>query len=477
MNNELPRSAPEAQGIASTAILNFIEAVDTEINHLHSFMMLRHGQVVAEGWWAPYGPEFQHMLFSLSKSFASTAVGLAVAEGHFTVDDPVLPFFPEEAPAEVSDNLAAMRIRHLLSMSTGHAGDTTGHLRQAEDGNWARAFLAQPVEYEPGTHFLYNSGATYMLSALVQKVTGQTLVEYLQPRLFEPLGIKDPSWQTCPRGINTGGWGLNLKTEDIARFGQLYLQNGVWQGQQIVPADWVAEATAYQVSNSSNDNIDWQQGYAYQFWRCQHNAYRGDGAFGQYCVVMPDQDAVLAITSGLQNMQAVLDLVWKHLLPALQAEPLPENKSAEAALSEKLAGLALHPVFSGIPSPMADKISGRCYQFEPNEAGLQSVTFDFGSGESQVIVRDERGEHLIRCGSGDWLTGVTTFDPMDPKRRYAASGAWTAPDTYTAEFYLYETPFCVTVTARFEGDKVYFDQAHNVAFGSKEQPQCLGQAV
>jgi hypothetical protein len=192
---------------------------------------------------------------------------------------------------------------------------------------------------------------------------------------------------------------------------------------------------------------------------------------------MPDQDAVLAITSGLQNMQAVLDLVWKHLLPALQAEPLPENKSAEAALSEKLAGLALHPVFSGIPSPMADKISGRCYQFEPNEAGLQSVTFDFGSGESQVIVRDERGEHLIRCGSGDWLTGVTTFDPMDPKRRYAASGAWTAPDTYTAEFYLYETPFCVTVTARFEGDKVYFDQAHNVAFGSKEQPQCLGQAV
>ena len=167
------------------------------------------------------------MLFSLSKSFTSTAVGMAVAEGRLSVDDPVLSFFPDEAPRKPGENLAAMRVRHLLAMSTGHDQDTTEHLYRRRDGNWARAFLARPVAHAPGTHFLYNTGATYMLSAIVQKVTGQTLLEYLRPRLFEPLGIEGATWETCPRGVNTGGFGLSVKTEDIARFGQLYLQRGV----------------------------------------------------------------------------------------------------------------------------------------------------------------------------------------------------------------------------------------------------------
>ncbi len=203
-----------------------------------------------------------------------------------------------------------MRVRHLLSMSTGHAEDTTRYLREEKDGNWVKAFLAQPVEYEPGTHFLYNSGATYMLSAIVQKLSGLKVVDYLRPRLFEPLGIENPRWETWPQGINTGGWGLNINTEDIARFGQLYLQSGMWHGQRLVPAAWIEEATARQVSNGSNPDSDWEQGYGYQFWRCRHNAYRGDGAFGQYCLVMPDQDAVLAITSGVSDMQAVLNVIW-----------------------------------------------------------------------------------------------------------------------------------------------------------------------
>ena len=172
-DNRLPRSTPEAQGIASTAVSMFIEQAEKNIDALHSLMLLRHGQVVAEGWWAPYAPERPHMLFSLSKSFTSTAVGLAVAEGRLTVDDPVLSFFPEDAPAKVSANLAAMRVRHLLSMSTGHAEDTTGYFWRSRDKTWVRAFLARPVKYEPGTHFLYNTGATYMLSAIVQKLTGK----------------------------------------------------------------------------------------------------------------------------------------------------------------------------------------------------------------------------------------------------------------------------------------------------------------
>ena len=271
----LPRSIPEAQGIPSAAITAFLEAAEQGGSGLHSFMLLRHGRVAAEGWWSPYAPTAPHMLFSLSKSFTSTAVGLAVAEGRLSVDDPVLSFFPAEAPRKPGENLAAMRVRHLLSMSTGHDHDTTEHLYRRRDGDWAKAFLARPVAYAPGTHFLYNTGASYMLSAIVQRLTGMTLLEYLRPRLLDPLGITGAAWETCPRGVNTGGFGLSITTEDIARFGQLYLQRGVWQGRQIVPEAWVAEASSRQMPNGSNAESDWEQGYGYQFWLCRHSAYRG----------------------------------------------------------------------------------------------------------------------------------------------------------------------------------------------------------
>ncbi len=197
----LPRSTPEQQGISSAGIRSFLEAVEESNIEFHSIMIMRHGHVVAEGWWAPYAPQWKHSLYSLSKSFTSTAVGLAIEEGHFTVEDPVISFFPEDVPENISSNLGAMQVKHLLTMSTGHAQDTMPGLRNANGDTWVQAFLALPVEYEPGTHFLYNTGATYMLSAIVQKVTGQTLMQYLQPRLFEPLGIEGMDWLSSPEGI------------------------------------------------------------------------------------------------------------------------------------------------------------------------------------------------------------------------------------------------------------------------------------
>ena len=273
--DQLEHSSPEAQGVSSTAILAFVEEAEENLDALHSFMLLRHGQVVAQGWWAPYGPEHPHQLYSLSKSFTSTAVGMAVAEGLLKLDDDVLSFFPEDAPAEPSDNLQAMRMRQLLSMSTGHTQDNTF---DREDGNWIRGFLEQPVEHKPGTYFFYNTGATYMLSAIVQKVSGVTLLDYLQPRLFEPLGIEGATWESSPQGINVGGWGLKIKTEDIARLGQLYLQKGVWRGRRLLSEEWEKEATSHQVSNGSNPESDWDQGYGYKFWRCRHNV-RVDAAY------------------------------------------------------------------------------------------------------------------------------------------------------------------------------------------------------
>ena len=301
----LPRSTPEAQGVPSAAILAFVEAAEKNVDALHSLMVLRHGQVVAEGWWGPYRRDDPHVLFSLSKSFTSTGIGLAIAEGKLSLDDTVLSFFPEDAPAEPSENLKAMRVRDLLSMSTGHHADAIEPFPYMDPAvSQTRAFLALPVAHKPGTHFVYNTPASFMLSAIVQKVSGTPLVDYLRPRLFEPLGIRNPKWEATPKGVSLGGFGLSVTTEDIARFGQLYLQKGEWNGKRLLPAEWVAAATSRQVSNGSNPASDWDQGYGYQFWRCRHGVYRGDGAFGQYCIVMPEQDAVIAITSGVRDMQA-----------------------------------------------------------------------------------------------------------------------------------------------------------------------------
>ena len=324
---DLPRSSPEAQGVSSSALLAFVEAVDRDIDAMNSVMVVRHGRVVAEGWWSPYDAQSRHSLYSLSKSFTSTAVGLAAAEGKLSVDDPVLKFFPEDAPAEPSKNLKAMRVSDLLRMSTGHQTEPS----RPKDQPWTKAFLAQPVPNKPGTHFLYNTSATYMLSAIVQKATGMTVLDYLRPRLFEPLGIEHPTWEASPQGITTGGFGLSVRTEDIAKFGQLYLQKGKWDGRQLVPASWVEAATARQTSNGSNPKSDWDQGYGYQFWRCRHGAYRGDGAFGQYCIVLPEQDAVIAITAGVKDMQAVLNLVWDKLLPALKTSPAERRRGPRTA--------------------------------------------------------------------------------------------------------------------------------------------------
>ena len=267
-SSSLPRSQPEAQGVSSSAILAFVDEAEKKIDALHSFMLVRHGHVVAEGWWSPYQAESPHALYSLSKSFTSTAVGLAIAEGKLSVDDEVLKFFPEDAPKEPSNNLKAMRVSDLLRMSTGHQAEP----RLTPGDVWTKKFLAQPVPYKPGTHFLYNTAATYMLSAIVQKATGTTVLDYLRPRLFEPLGIEHPTWGTSPQGISLGGYGLSIRTEDIARFGQLYLQKGKWHGKQLVPEAWVEAATARQTSNGSNPKSDWDQGYGYQFWRSRHGA-------------------------------------------------------------------------------------------------------------------------------------------------------------------------------------------------------------
>ncbi len=474
-----PRSAPEAQGVSSEGLRGLVEALDTQVEGMHSLMILRHGKVIAEGWWAPYAAERNHVLYSLSKSFTSTAVGFAVAEGKVSLDDKVLGFFPDDAPENPSENLKAMRLRDLLSMSAGHETESpTG-----KDIMSPKTFLAHPVPFEPGTHFKYNTAATFMCSAIVQKQTGQTVLDYLKPRLFEPLGIANPVWDTNFQGINLGGYGLRVRTEDIAKLGQLYLQKGEWNGKPLLSPEWVAKATSKQIDNGSDPNSDWNQGYGFQFWRCRHGAFRGDGAFGQYCVVMPEQDMVVAITSGLGNMQGVLDILWDKLLPAISTEALPANGDAEKVLRNKLAGLSLSMASGESTSEMATKISGSSWRISENPRKLEALALVANEAEKSValVVKIDGREIRYSFGHRKGLEGRGPFGAGNladfPDEPLAGSYGWTAKDACELRLCGVETPFVATWKLRFEGDTVTLDSEVNVAFGPTKAPPLKGQRV
>jgi CubicO group peptidase (beta-lactamase class C family) len=440
--------------------------------------------VIAEGWWNPYKPELRHTLYSTSKSFTATAVGFAVSEKRLSVNDKVISFFPDQLPDTVSTFLSEMTVKNLLTMSAGLDPDPT-FKTVVNDSNWVKSFLSIPVVHEPGTKFLYNTLATYMLSAIVQKVTGEKVIDFLKPRLFEPLAIEGMDWEVDPHGINVGGWGLRLKTEDMARFGQLFLQKGKWNGKQVLPAEWIEEATTKKIDQapeapqSTKDSSDWMQGYCYQMWRCRHNAFRADGAYGQYIIVMPDQDAVVAITAETSDMQDEINLIWEHLLPAIKADELAENSALSEILKEKLLSLALPLPAIGNGSETVSHISGKTFAFEPNEKHLETMTLHFTEGICKVSMMINSYNYNFSLGSGQWITGETTLIGPDllllakahfaglPPARVAGSFGWKNENTLELVLRYIESPHSETIFCRFENNKLsvsfhYSNEANNI---------------
>ena len=451
----LPRSTPEAQGVSSAALLGLVEALDASACEVHSLMVVRHGHVIAEGWWSPYQADLPHQLYSVSKAFTSMAVGMVVAEGKLSLDDQVVSFFPEHLPDEVGDNLAAMRVRHLLTMTTGHTEEPQA---VRVPGSWLTAFFAAPVEKEPGTYFVYNTPATYVVSAIVSRVTGNTVLELLRERLFGPMEMTEATWGSSPEGITLGGFGLSLTTESLARFGQLLLDDGRYDDRQLVPADWLAAATGKQVPNDNQDNPDWQQGYGYQFWRSRHG-FRADGAFGQYCIVLPESDTIVVITAATMEMQDVLDIVWSVLPRALGDVPLRESPAA-SGLRDRLSRLELLPP-SGSGETPADLV-GRTYVVDnPDNNGPEridlghevTVTVGFGGSRAEVV-----------CGSGEWRDQAVELDGT----RAAASAVWV-DGRLLVTIRFTGTPYCGTYECTFDGDRVRVEGSVNVVIGGMPQ--------
>ena len=331
------------------------------------------------------------------------------------------------------------------------------------------------MAHKPGTFFVYNTPASYMLSAIVQKVSGQPVLDYLRPRLFEPLGIANPTWEASRQGVSMGGFGLSVRTEDIARFGQLYLAKGMWQGKQLLPASWVETATARHMSNGSSPASDWEQGYGYQFWRSRHGFYRGDGAHGQFCLVLPQYDTVVAITSGTRDMGSVMNLVWDRLVPALRASALPADQAAQKKLSAKLASLTLPPQTGAATSPQVTSVAGVRYTLDANPQSIEAIALDSmnAAGDASFTVRIAGADQRIAAAPGAWRKGaLKTSGGSDP---IAASGAWTADDTYTLKVIRYQTPFTTTFRLRFAGDQLTVEREENVGAADARISRLVGR--
>ncbi|MCP9748478.1 ChbG/HpnK family deacetylase [Lacihabitans sp. CS3-21] len=469
----LPRSTPEAEGVSSQGILDFLEATTKSKHEFHSFMLIRHGKVVSENWWTPYRSDLKHTMYSTSKSFTATAIGFAVAEKKLNVSDKVVSFFPDDLPEKISPNLADLEIRDLLSMSVGHEKENANFI--ATSDNWVKEFLKTPIVYTPGTKFLYNTPATYMLSAIIQKVTGQKVIDYLQPRLFEPLGIQNIDWEIDPKGINTGGYGLRLKTEDMAKFGLLFLQKGKWNGKQIIPAAWIEEASSMKIMQdlpkgvTTRDSSDWHQGYAYQMWRCRNNGYRADGANGQFIIILPEKDAVIAITAEAPDMQNEINLVWKYILPALKDSKLPKNAKALTELNAKSKSLATPISVKNKASQWKEKISGKTYGVYSSTRVLKAVKFEFEGDNLNMTIATDSVEHKLIFGNGTWVENTTTkFGPYLVARArgnrigqspFKTANSYTWLDEKTLELTLkyIESPHTETIFCVFDGDYVTLD--------------------
>jgi CubicO group peptidase (beta-lactamase class C family) len=447
--HDLPHTSPSAEGVDAAGIEAFLDAIDEapEIE-LHSLVVLRHGNVISEGWWSPYSADRVHLLYSLSKSFTSTAAAFAVAEGLLDLDATVLSYFPE-LDAEISDPRSrAMKVRHVAAMASGHSAETMQQAWSIDPTDLVRAFLLIPPDHEPGTVFAYNQPCTYSLAAIVQRQSGQTLVDYLRPRLFDPLGIGDVGWLELPEGRNLGFSGLHVTTDAIARLGQLYLQQGRWGDRQLLDPAWVAEATSKQVDNPNEANPDWHQGYGFQFWMARHG-YRGDGAYGQFCVVLPEQDMVIAITSATENMQGVLDAVWAHLLPAVDArEP---DVAADRRVADRLADAAL-PVRAAQPEPAeAGRWDGATFSgaptpdaqgafLNPNGPVVAEAALRKTADGWQVSLTDAGGRLDLAVGTDGWETTESQGVPV------AVSGGWVDADTFVADAIFVETPHTLRLT-------------------------------
>lgn len=470
---QLNRSTPAEQGVNPAGILAFLQSLQSEEtkSELHSFMMIRHGYVIAEGWANPYGPKDIHHLYSLSKSFTSTAIGIAISEGLLSEEDYIKDIFIDYLQEPYQANIELLQVKHLLSMSGGQEYDIFADDMIGNNKDWVKVILDTPIIHEPGSVFAYNTGSTYVLSVILEKATGIKLESYLNSRLYEHLGFGEKRWLTCPLKHNTGGFGLYLRTEDIAKFGLCYLNDGVFEDQQVIPSDWVKKATSpiIPTGNGEEEDTDSNQGYGYQFWRSTHKSYRGDGAFGQFCLCLPEQDVVIVMTSGYQESGNQLDMVWKHLLPAIDdgAKELDEQQKVLNTYLENME--ALYPI-SKIKSK---DIKEKRYILDKKYYSFDRIGFELSGNKGAFKFFSRKSRILIPFGLDHYEEGSFTLDRA--REKIVSRGAWTSENEFSIYVRYINTPHCDHFKLVFDGIRVKVTIDRNVSISPFEQVVLSGE--
>lgn len=447
----LPRRRPADAGVPPTALDALVRRWEATGVEVHGLVVLRDGAVVADLARAPYDAHRLQLVYSVSKTFTACAVGLAEAEGLLRLDERLVEVFPEAAHL-AGPRAASLTLHDVLTMSTGHTADTLVW-RGAGLASFPAEFLAAEPPREPGSWFVYNSGATLMAALAVQRRTGLRLLDYLRPRLLDPVGIGDAAWSGSD-GLDAGYSGLHVSTEAVARLGELLRLDGVWAGGRVLPEGWVDRMTTAHVdtTRAADASVDWRQGYGYQVWRCRHDAYRADGAWGQFSVVVPAARLVVAVTSCSTDTQALLDAVWEELLPHLTDTPLPASSDAPGAPVEPAAALPPLPAPRPAPgaAPGGDGPWEHVHEPAPQHPALRSVAVARAGSGWRLTVDD--GEPLtLPCGDGAWSP--------DDGSPYRSAGAWTAPGVFEARVAAVETPHVLDlrcadgrVEARWNGE-------------------------
>lgn len=453
----LPTSSPSAQHVDARGVLDFVDALEGGGHDPHSLLVARHGHVVARGWWSPYAAERNQLVYSLSKSFTAATVGLLVDAGRVSLDDRVFDLVPAaEIPqgAQIHERYRRLTLGHCLTMATGHPAEAwtaaVDHAARTPSADGSDpvlgAILAAPPEQEPGTVWAYNQVATYLVAAVLRAVTGEGLLQFARPRLLDPLGATDVRWQRTATGRELGFSGIHVGSDAILALAQTHLDSGAWEGRQLLSADWVAQATAPTgLPNTETDaNPDWAQGYGCSFWNARHG-YRGDGAYGQFAIVLPEQDVAIAITSETTDMQAVLDLAWEHLLPAFDREPDP---AADAELAERLASLSVPTLASSGSGPDEASWTRSADSTLPEAYGAVSLTRT--GPAAYELVLDHHGTTVpLAVGDGEWAASVLALQGVELP--VAAAGGWQEDGTFAADLRLVETPHTVRVRTRNDG--------------------------
>ncbi|MBD5392847.1 MAG: serine hydrolase [Lachnospiraceae bacterium] len=424
--NKLSTITPKQAGIAPRDLLNFLDLVEKKQIHLHNFVMIKGNQVFAQGSYAPCRRDDLHTLFSMSKSFTSTAIGFAVQEKRLTLTDKVTDFFKEELAGKeelICENMKKMTVHHLITMNTGHT-DAEDEMFVDMEKDWCISFLTSQVEKEPGSWFLYNTRATYMLSAIIQKVTGQLLFDYLKPRLFEPLGFSDGIWwEKSPQGINTGGFGLNISVEDLAKFGMFVKNKGFYNGKQLLSSQWFEDAAKPWSDSSNTWEGENKYGYGYQFWLCHiPGVFRGDGAFGQYCVVMPREDMLFITMAGELDMQKILDTFWESICEKKETgrqDPADTDwQEDQCELEKRLNDLEISAYYEeagieGADLKLPENVWGKEYVLEENALHITSLRFvQIDSEEDKCRLELKNGENIdvLTVSVKDWTPGEIHVD-------------------------------------------------------------------